>query len=68
MARRYGLYWLFGLIGVSVPNSYDIAGKVAIVTGASGGIGRQIVQRLSASGATVWSWDQRPMPVDGIRT
>jgi 3-oxoacyl-[acyl-carrier protein] reductase len=53
---------------VSVPNSYDIAGKVAIVTGASGGIGRQIVQRLSVSGATVWSWDQRPLPVDGTRT
>jgi 2-dehydro-3-deoxy-L-rhamnonate dehydrogenase (NAD+) len=68
MAHCYGLYWLSGLIGVSVPNSYDIAGKVAIVTGASGGIGRQLVQRLSDSGATVWSWDQRPAPVDGIRT
>jgi 2-dehydro-3-deoxy-L-rhamnonate dehydrogenase (NAD+) len=68
MAHCYGLYWLSGLIGVSVPNSYDIVGKVAIVTGASGGIGRQLVQRLSDSGATVWSWDQRPAPVDGIRT
>jgi NAD(P)-dependent dehydrogenase (short-subunit alcohol dehydrogenase family) len=53
---------------VSVPNSYDIAGKVAIVTGGSRGIGREITQRLSASGATVWIWDQRPVPIDGIRS
>lgn len=51
-----------------MPNSYDIAGKVAIVTGASGGIGREIVHRLSDSGATVWGWDQRAVPLDGVRT
>jgi 2-dehydro-3-deoxy-L-rhamnonate dehydrogenase (NAD+) len=68
MARRGGLYSSFGSIEVSVPNNYDLAGKVAIVTGGSRGIGREIVQRLSASGATVWIWDQRPVPLDGIRS
>lgn len=51
-----------------MPNSYDIAGKVAIVTGASGGIGREIVHRLSASGAIVWSWDHGAAPPDVVRT
>jgi 3-oxoacyl-[acyl-carrier protein] reductase len=53
---------------VSLPNSYDLAGKVAIVTGGSRGIGREIVQQLAASGSTVWAWDQQPLPLSGCQS
>jgi 3-oxoacyl-[acyl-carrier protein] reductase len=53
---------------VSVPNNYDLTGKVAIVTGGSRGIGREIVQQLAASGSTVWIWDQRPVPVRDVQS
>jgi NAD(P)-dependent dehydrogenase (short-subunit alcohol dehydrogenase family) len=38
-------------------NSYDLAGKRAIVTGGAGGIGRAIAARLLESGALVSLWD-----------
>jgi NAD(P)-dependent dehydrogenase (short-subunit alcohol dehydrogenase family) len=34
-----------------MPNSYDHAGKTAIVTGGAGGIGTAITKRLAASGS-----------------
>lgn len=34
-------------------NQYDLEGKIAIVTGGSGGLGKQIVKRFLESGATV---------------
>lgn len=37
--------------------TYDLAGKVAIVTGGFGGFGTAIGARLRASGATVLEWD-----------
>ena len=46
-------------------NSYDLAGKSAIVTGGAGGIGTAIVQRLSASGARVRVWDTKPAELPG---
>lgn len=41
------------------------AGKVAVVTGASGDIGLAIARELAAGGATVWCVDVRP-PAQGI--
>ncbi|HEX3498900.1 MAG TPA: SDR family NAD(P)-dependent oxidoreductase [Stellaceae bacterium] len=41
-------------------NSYDLAGKRAIVTGGAGGIGRAIGARLLESGARVSLWDIAP--------
>lgn len=37
--------------------SYKFDGRTAVVAGGAGGIGRAIVARLVASGASVWVWD-----------
>lgn len=39
-------------------NNYDLAGRVAVVTGGAQGIGLAVVERLLASGATVSIWDR----------
>lgn len=51
-----------------MPNSYDLAGKSALVTGGAKGIGRAIVDRLLASGAAVSVWDATPAPIAGVNT
>jgi NAD(P)-dependent dehydrogenase (short-subunit alcohol dehydrogenase family) len=43
-----------------VPNTYDLANKIAIVTGGGKGIGQAIARRLAASGSKVWVWDAHP--------
>jgi 3-oxoacyl-[acyl-carrier protein] reductase len=48
-----------------MPNSYDLHGKFAIVTGGAKGIGGAIVELLVASGATVRIWDAAPSQVPG---
>jgi NAD(P)-dependent dehydrogenase (short-subunit alcohol dehydrogenase family) len=48
-------------------NSYDLAGKSALVTGGAKGIGRAIVDRLLASGADVCVWDATLANIDGVK-
>jgi 3-oxoacyl-[acyl-carrier protein] reductase len=43
-----------------MPNAIDLEGRVAVVTGGAQGIGRAVVDRLAASGATVSIWDIDP--------
>ena len=39
-------------------NTYDFTGRAAVVTGGAQGIGRAVVERLLAGGATVAIWDR----------
>lgn len=45
----------------------DLSGSNAVVTGGAMGIGRAIVDRLSALGCTVSVWDIAPREGDGLR-
>ena len=40
-------------------NTYDLAGRVAVVTGGAQGIGLAVAERLQASGAKIAIWDMR---------
>ena len=51
-----------------MPNSYDLVGKTALVTGGAKGIGRAIVARLVASGARVRVWDRNAVQIEGATT
>jgi 3-oxoacyl-[acyl-carrier protein] reductase len=47
-------------------NSYDLAGRVAIVTGAGQGIGLRVAERMLASGARVSIWDRDQKLLDAL--
>lgn len=40
-----------------MPNTYDLKGKSAVVTGAAKGVGRAIAELLLANGCSVTAWD-----------
>jgi len=49
-------------------NTYDLAGKTAIVTGAAKGIGRAIAEILLANGCDVLIWDANVSDLLGVRS
>lgn len=49
-------------------NTYDLAGKRAIVTGAAKGIGRAVAELLLANGCEVLIWDANAASVPGARS
>lgn len=51
-----------------MPNTYDLRGKSALVTGGANGIGRAIVTRLMESGARVRVWDAVPCQIADVLT
>ena len=48
-----------------MPNTYDLHGKSAIVTGGAGSIGRAVAELFVTSGATVTIWDLTQANVPG---
>jgi NAD(P)-dependent dehydrogenase (short-subunit alcohol dehydrogenase family) len=58
-------YWPLELYKLSLaPPPAELAGKVALITGAAGGIGRAIVDALAAAGACIVGFD---IDADGAR-
>jgi 3-oxoacyl-[acyl-carrier protein] reductase len=49
-------------------NTYDLAGKVAIVTGAAKSIGRAVAELLLANGCEVHVWDANRADLPGARS
>ncbi|MEO8757373.1 MAG: SDR family NAD(P)-dependent oxidoreductase [Devosia sp.] len=47
-------------------NSYDLNGRVAIITGAGQGIGLTVAERMLDSGASVSIWDRDQTLLDGL--
>jgi 3-oxoacyl-[acyl-carrier protein] reductase len=48
-----------------MPNSYDLGGRFAVVTGGAKGIGKAVAELLIASGAAVRIWDAIPAAEPG---
>lgn len=52
----------------SVQRSFDLSGRVAVVTGAGSGIGRTSAEVLAGAGATVWCADVRATQAEATAT
>jgi 2-dehydro-3-deoxy-L-rhamnonate dehydrogenase (NAD+) len=49
-----------------VPNTYDLRGRSAVVTGAAKGVGRAIAELLLANGCSVTAWDANSCDLPGV--
>jgi NAD(P)-dependent dehydrogenase (short-subunit alcohol dehydrogenase family) len=49
-------------------NRIDLGGRVAAITGAAGGIGYAVAQRMTQSGARVMLWDSNEVALAGARS
>ena len=51
---------------MSVTSLFDLSGRVAMVTGASSGIGRSLAIAFAAAGAAVVIEEKRPVPLRNL--
>jgi NAD(P)-dependent dehydrogenase (short-subunit alcohol dehydrogenase family) len=59
--------WDASVVETLVPETlFDLSGRVALITGAAGGIGRWLAAGLGAAGASVVLTDHQPQPLEEV--